>query len=114
MDAILGHRTRIASTDAAQTLNLIVSQSALADLTRLQAFLADKNQSATQRSVSAIGLAINSLMVFPDRGRPTASTGVRELVVPFGRTAYLVRYIHDRERDEIVILRIWHGRESHV
>jgi len=36
---------------------------------------------------------------------------VRELVVPFGGSAYVVRFAHDPQREDIVILRIWHGRE---
>jgi hypothetical protein len=33
-------------------------------------------------------------------------------VVPFGRSAYLVRYVHVAEASEVIILRIWHGREK--
>jgi len=32
-------------------------------------------------------------------------------IVPFGRGAYVIRYRIDRERDAVVIVRIWHGRE---
>jgi hypothetical protein len=38
--------------------------------------------------------------------------GVRELIVPFGRSAYVLRYALLPMTDEIVILRIWHGREG--
>jgi plasmid stabilization system protein ParE len=34
------------------------------------------------------------------------------LIVPFGRSAYIVRFAHDAERVEVVILRIWHSREA--
>jgi plasmid stabilization system protein ParE len=34
------------------------------------------------------------------------------LIVPFGRSAYIVRYAYLRESDEVVILRVWHGREQ--
>ena len=37
---------------------------------------------------------------------------MRELVVPFGHSAYVVRYAHDAQRQEIVIMRLWHGREA--
>lgn len=33
-------------------------------------------------------------------------------VVPFGRSAYILRYAHLLGTDEIVILRIWHSREN--
>ena len=57
--------------------------------------------------------AVESLDMLSDRGRPSATVGVRELVVPFGRSAYIVRYVHMPETEEIIILRIWHGREKH-
>jgi plasmid stabilization system protein ParE len=38
--------------------------------------------------------------------------GARELIVPFGRSAYVVRYIHLERINEVIILRIWHGRED--
>lgn len=91
---------------------LIVSQSALADFNRLQAFLAEKSPNAAQRAVAAIVQAIDSLMVNPDRGRRAAGD-TRDLIVPFGRSSYLVRFLHDPQRGEIVIFRIWHGREAH-
>jgi len=56
--------------------------------------------------------AIRSLDVFPERGRPSGVANVRELVVPFGRAAYVVRYGHIVGSDEVVVLRVWHGREQ--
>jgi hypothetical protein len=32
--------------------------------------------------------------------------------VPFGRSAYVVRYGYIVDTDEVVILRVWHGREQ--
>lgn len=93
-------------------MKLIVSSAASADLQRLHAFLAGKDPSAAQRAVSGIVRAIDSLDLFPDRGRPSTIAGIRELIVPFGRSGYVVRFAHDPQRDEIVILRIWHGREA--
>ena len=93
-------------------MRLIVSQAAQADLLRLHAFLAELSPDAAQRAVSVLVRAIDSLDLFPDRGRPSAITGLRELIVPFGRSAYIVRFAHDTGRDEIVILRVWHDREA--
>ncbi len=50
--------------------------------------------------------------MFPDRGQTTALDDVRELIVPFGRSAYVIRYAHAAGSDEVIILRIWHGREE--
>ena len=91
-------------------MKLVVSRAALADLERLHAFLADKNPAAAQRALLAIDNAMQSLDVFPDRGRPLDIPGLREIVVPFGRSAYVLRYAHLGE--EIVVLRVWHSREQ--
>jgi hypothetical protein len=48
----------------------------------------------------------------PDRGRPVRDAGARELIVPFGKSAYIVRHSHNARRQEVVIFRIWHGREA--
>lgn len=50
--------------------------------------------------------------MFPDRGRPAGFAGARELIVPFGRSAYIVRYAHLNRMGEVIILRVWHGRED--
>jgi plasmid stabilization system protein ParE len=89
-----------------------ISRTAVADIERLRAFLSEKNPAAAGRVVAALDAAVRSLDTFPDRGRPALTPGARELV-PFGRSAYVLRYAHLSETDEIVILRIWHGREQH-
>jgi plasmid stabilization system protein ParE len=48
---------------------------------------------------------------FPERGRPSERLGYRELIVPFCRGAYVIRYRIDHDRNTLVIVRIWHGRE---
>ena len=93
-------------------MKLIVSRAAAADLARLRAFLIDKNPAAARRAISGIVAAIDSLAAFPDRGRASGAAGLRELVVPFGRSAYVVRFAHDPQRQEILIVRVWHGRET--
>jgi plasmid stabilization system protein ParE len=93
-------------------VKLVVTSSAADDLARLRKFQIDKNPSAARRAVAVIADAIDSLAIFPDRGKPSEVDGLRELIVPFGRSAYVVRFTHDPHRQEIVVLRIWHGRET--
>jgi plasmid stabilization system protein ParE len=93
-------------------VKLVVSKEAMADIERLRAFLDEKEEAAAQHVVDILRRAVGSLEVFPGRGRPSGIPGVRELVVPFGRSAYVVRYLHDREKETIVVVRIWHGREA--
>jgi plasmid stabilization system protein ParE len=95
-------------------LKIVVSREALADFERLRAFLTVRNPRAARRAVETINGAIRSLEVFPERGRPAPVSGLRELIVPFGRAAYVVRYALFAELDELVILRIWHGREQRL
>ena len=92
--------------------NLIISRAALADIQRLRSFLAEKDPAAAQRAVAAIERAMHSLDIFPERGRPTGTQGLRELIVTFGRHGYVMRYAYLAETDEVVIVRIWHGREQ--
>jgi plasmid stabilization system protein ParE len=92
-------------------VNLIVSRAAAADIERLRAFLFGRNPTAAERATATLLAAIQSLQTFPDRGRP-AGAGGRQLVVPFGRSSYVIDYRHDAARQEVVVLRIWHGREA--
>jgi plasmid stabilization system protein ParE len=71
-------------------VKLIVSRAAAADIERLHAFLTDENETAAQRAVTVLIHAIQSLDTLPDRGRPSRVTGARELIVPFGQSAYIV------------------------
>ena len=93
-------------------MKLIVSQAAAADFARLHAFLANKNPGAAGRAVSALIAAVQSLNTFPERGRPSGTPNVRELIVPFGQSGYLLRFAYRQQADEVVVLRIWHGREA--
>jgi plasmid stabilization system protein ParE len=93
-------------------VKVVVSSDAAADLDRLRAFLAGKNPDTAQRAATSLIRAIQSLDMFPDRGRPTGIEGVRELDVPFGRSAYVLRYTHLADAAEVIVLRIWHGREQ--
>jgi plasmid stabilization system protein ParE len=91
-------------------VKLIVSKDAAAYLKRLRAFLVGKDPQAAQRAVATIINSVRSLDVLPIRGRSLGGE-MRELV-PFGRSAYIIRYAYLRGADEVVILRIWHGSEE--
>jgi plasmid stabilization system protein ParE len=75
-------------------MTLIVSAAAAADLARLRAFLAKDNPAAAQRAAATLLAAIGSLATLPERGRPSGTAGVRELIVPFGQSAYVLRYAY--------------------
>jgi plasmid stabilization system protein ParE len=87
-------------------------QAALDDIDRLHAFLAEKNPEAAAAAARKIRDAAQSLIeASPERGTPIGRIGFRQLFVQFGRSAYVIRYRTDVVRDELVIVRIWHGRE---
>jgi len=83
---------------------------ALEDAKRLFDFLKDKSPPAAARSAQAIRRAAASLADFPEVGRPmNDGTGRREVFIPFGAGAYVLRY--RPEAQTVVIIRVWHGRE---
>ena len=85
---------------------------ALDDIERVHTFLAEKNADAAVTAVRKIRDAAQSLTEFsPERGTPIGRLGFRQLFVQFGRSSYVIRYRIDSKRDEVVIVRIWHGRE---
>lgn len=93
-------------------MRVIVSQAAQADLVRLRAFLKETNEAAADRAAATLVSAVQSLETMPARGRPLGKSNIRELVAPFGRYFYILRYSHSIPRDEVVVLRIWHSREA--
>jgi plasmid stabilization system protein ParE len=93
-------------------VQIVFLNRARADLDRLRKFLTPHGDSLSTRAVDGLFAAAYSLADQPERGRPAARPGYRELVVPFGRGAYIIRYRVDQRRDTIVITRLWHGREQ--
>jgi toxin ParE1/3/4 len=93
-------------------VKLVVTRAAVADFDRLRNFLISKDADAARVAVSLLDAAMVSLTELPQRGRPSGIPGVREMIVPFGGSAYVLRYAYLAERSEIVILRVWHGREA--
>ena len=89
-----------------------LSPAAVADIRRLREFLAEKDEPAAQRAVLAVLRAVRSLTALPERGRKATLRGFRELVVPFGRSAYIIRYVYRVRVSEVFVARIWHGREE--
>lgn len=81
------------------------------DIQRLFTFLLGKNAEAAKRAIRTIQLGADRLIEFPRVGRPmNDDSGRRELFVPFGAGAYVLRYrIHDAR---IIVIRVWHSRED--
>ena len=60
--------------------------------------------------VDTVSEVMLSLKAAPEKGRPL-STGLRDLIVPFGKAAYIVRYVVRKDEQRILVTRIWHSRE---
>jgi len=82
------------------------------DLRRHYDFLAEKDRKAAARAIKTIYQRLQSLLLYPDSGRPIDETraGSRELVIQFGQSSYVALYQHNKE--EITVLSIRHGREA--
>jgi plasmid stabilization system protein ParE len=93
-------------------MKLVVSRAAQADLARLHAFLKEKNRSAADRANAALIAALQSLAALPARGRPLPKSNMRELIAPFGRSFYVLRYAYNSRDKEVIVIRIWHSREA--
>jgi len=90
------------------------SPDALMDVERLQAFLDPKSRDAAQRALTRIWTALELLQELPALGTPTRDADVRQIVTRFGASAYIIRYIYIVESNDILVTRIWHGREARI
>jgi plasmid stabilization system protein ParE len=62
--------------------------------------------------MAAILMAIERLQQFPDLGVTTEDADIGQIVVRFGASGYIVRYVALVEMGDILVTRIWHGREN--
>ena len=87
-------------------------QGALDDVEHLYNFLWEKSPKAAERSAQTIFEGVKLLETSPRLGRPVQDeTERRELVLPFGASAYIVSYMLQDE-ETVIILQVWHSRES--
>jgi plasmid stabilization system protein ParE len=93
---------------------ILLSRDAVEDVERLRIFLDRANPGAAWRALTLIWTAIERLQDFPALGMPTADPDIRQIVLRFGVSGYIVRYAVLPETADILITRIWHGREARV
>lgn len=90
---------------------ILLSADAVEDVERLRSFLDHNNPDAARRALASIWAAIDRLPAFPQMGMPTEDADIRQIVIRFGASGYIVRYAALPDGD-ILITRIWHGREA--
>jgi plasmid stabilization system protein ParE len=93
---------------------ILLSHDAVGDVERLRTFLDHENPDAARRALAAIWAAIDRLQDFPALGMPTEDADIRQIVVRFGVSGYIIRYVVLAESDDVLVTRIWHGREARV
>jgi plasmid stabilization system protein ParE len=91
---------------------IVLSPDALADVERLRTFLDEADPGAARRAMAVILVAVERLQEFPDLGMATSDVDIRQIVVRFGASGYVVRYSVLAETGDIFVTRIWHGREA--
>lgn len=88
---------------------VFVSPRAYADIRYLEAWLAERNTAAALKVGPLLFEAMMSLREFPERGRRAVNYRGRELNVPFGAHAYIIRY--RVEPDRVIIATVHHSLE---
>jgi plasmid stabilization system protein ParE len=86
-----------------------VTRPALEDAARLDAWLTERGPRAAARLGRLLEKTLAALATHPLRGRQV-DDNLREINVPFGRSAYIVRY--DIVGQHVLIIRIWHSLEE--
>lgn len=93
---------------------ILFSPAALEDIERLRTFLDRVNPDAAKRALGLIWKAIDRLSALPSLGKPTEDANIRQIIVRFGSSGYVVRYVVVPETSDILITRLWHGREERI
>jgi plasmid stabilization system protein ParE len=91
---------------------ILFSSEALSDIDRVRTFLEVRNPDAAVRALRAIWMALERVEGFPEIGQPTSDRRIRQILVRFGRRAYVVRYRILQPGGAIFVTRIWHSREA--
>jgi plasmid stabilization system protein ParE len=90
---------------------IVWTQTAIDDLNRHYDFIKVNNAENAARAVQAIVSSGESLIENPRRGAIVDEiAGLRKLVVFFGKYGFIIHYVI--LEDDVVILRIYHGREN--
>ena len=96
-------------------MNLVFLPEASDDIDRLFNFLMEEARIplAAQKAMLAIDEGVQMLLESPYLGvEMEHNTQYRQLYIPFGKQAYILRYRIDVDKDTLVVVRVWHSRES--
>ena len=88
-------------------MKLIFDDRALGDLEGIHQWIAQDRPAAAKAVIERVFASVELLASFPYMGRPGREEGTREWVVP--RLPYIVVYEVVDERDEVVVIAVFHG-----
>ena len=91
---------------------ILLSPDAAEDVERLRAFLDRENPNAAKRALAAIWIALERVQEFPGLGGPTEDPDIRQIVIHFGAYRYIARYVAPTAGHDILVTRVWQGREA--
>jgi len=92
---------------------VIVTEGAAQGLEHCRQFLATKNPLAVKRAGQIIERQFALLETTPDIGRPLPELPeLRELIINFGDSGYVVLYRHEPADDTVYVLAFWHQKEA--
>jgi len=91
---------------------IVLSSEAVSDVERVRSFLERRNPNAAKRALQRIWDTLEMVEKLPSLGRPTEHPDIRQTVVLFGASGYIVRYRFFQERGTLLVTRIWHAREA--
>ena len=91
--------------------NLKWAEEAGRDLGRLHRFLKKENPKAALHALKRIKECSQMLQSYPEIGIKYDGGHQRELVASFGANAYILRYRIEKDGN-ILIIRVWHSRET--
>ena len=92
-------------------MKLVFSPVAIEDLQRLYIFISERNPSSLKKAAKRLRQAFEILKEHPLIGYELDHlTGIRELLIPFGKGNYVIRYRAEKKR--VSIAHLWHSRED--
>jgi len=92
---------------------VIITEGAAQGLERCRQFLAEKNLQAMKRAAFAIEHKFMVLEKEPEIGRPFDELPeLRELLIPFGDSGYVVLYRYEINCDTVYMLAFRHQKEA--
>jgi plasmid stabilization system protein ParE len=85
------------------------------DFARIATFLDGISPTLKNKVISTILTGVDILKTFPEIAKRCPDepyTEMRELVIPFGKSAYIVLYAYDKALDTVIIAAIRHSKEA--